>query len=163
MKRFVFATLCLAVAAAVPLEVVEDVDGQQYYIVPIHREKRQTQWGISNSGYGASHTGTLYENDRHRFDGTASASKNFGSHGLRPDQVGGRVDYSHIPSGSSAFVGADNTRGYGTDVAAGVKYNIYESKNAGVDLTGQYGRHYGGPGGTGKPEAGVFLNAHADF
>ncbi|XP_023024624.1 attacin-A [Leptinotarsa decemlineata] len=163
MKCFVFTILCLALSAAIPLDFIEDVNGEQYYIVPVSREKRQTNWGISNTGFGASHRGTLFDNNRHRLDGTASAGKNFGSHGLRPDQIGGRLDYNHKPSGSSAFIGADRTRGWGTDVAAGGRYNIHQSKNFGVDLTGQYGRHFGGPGGTGKPEAGVFLNAHGRF
>lgn len=118
---------------------------------------------MNQSGAGISHTGNVFDNNNHRLDGTASAGKNWGSHGLRPDQVGGRLDYSHKPSGSSAFVGADNMRGYGTDVNAGVKYNIHQSKNLGVDLTGQYGRHFGGPGGTGRPNAGVFLNANGRF
>lgn len=124
---------------------------------------RQTKWGINQSGGGISHTGNVFDNNNHRLDGTASAGKNWDSHGLRPDQVGGRLDYSHKPSGLSSFVGADNTRGYGTDVNTGVKYNIHQDKNFGVDLTGQYNRHYGGSGGTGKPEAGIFLNAHGNF
>ncbi|XP_074026956.1 uncharacterized protein [Leptinotarsa decemlineata] len=163
MKCFVFAVCCVAATIAMPFDVVEDVDGEQYYVIPISRQKRQTNWGISNSGFGGSHRGTLYNNDRHRLDGTASAFKNFGSHGFRPDQVGGRLDYNHKPSGSSAFAGANNVRGWGTDVAAGGRYNIHQGKNYGVDLTGQYGRHFGGPGGTGRPEAGVFLNAHGRF
>ncbi|CAG9825326.1 unnamed protein product [Phaedon cochleariae] len=165
MKVFVFVAFCLAVAAAVPIEVFEDEDGQEYYLVPVSREKRQTKWGISNSGAGISHTGTLFQNDHHQLDGTASAAKNFPSHGLRPDQIGGRLDYTHTPSGSGAFVQADRTRNWGTDVAAGGKYNIYTSpkKDFGVDATAQYQRHFGGPGGAGRPDAGVFLNAHADF
>lgn len=124
---------------------------------------RQTQWGINQGGAGISHTGTLMNNGNHRLDGTASAAKNWGSHGVRPDQVGGRLDYSHIPSGSSAFLGADNMRGYGTDLNAGGKLNLHQTKNFGVDLTGQYGRHFGGPGGTGGPNYGVFLNANGRF
>lgn len=124
---------------------------------------RQTKWDLNQAGAGISHTGNIFDNDKHRLDGTASLGKNWDSHGLRPDQVGGRLDYSYKPSGSSVFVGADKTRGYGTDVNAGVKYNIYQGKNFGVDATGQYGRHFGGPGGTGSPNAGVFLNAHGTF
>lgn len=54
-------------------------------------------------------------------------------------------------------------RGYGTDLNVGAKYNIHQSKNFGVDVTGQYGRHFGGPGGTGQPNYGAFLNAHGRF
>ncbi|KAJ8922492.1 hypothetical protein NQ315_007520 [Exocentrus adspersus] len=119
----------------------------------------QTKWGISNSGFGASHTGTLFNNNNHRLDGTASASKNFGSHGLKPDQFGGRLDYSHNPSRTSAFVGADRTRHFGTDVSAGVKHNLYQNKNFGVDAVGSYNRHFGGPGGTGRPDGFVGIQA----
>ncbi|KAG5899936.1 hypothetical protein JTB14_002487 [Gonioctena quinquepunctata] len=161
MKYFVFVTFCLAVATALPFEVIEDEDGEQYYVIPVSRSKRQTKWGVSDTGFGASHTGTVFKNDNHQLDGTGSFGKNFRSHGI--DQVGGRLDYTHTPSGSSAFLGADKTRGYGTDVAAGAKYNIYQNKNLDVDLTGQYGRHFGGPGGTGQPSSGVFLNAHGRF
>ncbi|CAH1183472.1 unnamed protein product [Phaedon cochleariae] len=138
MKVFGFVALCLAVAVAVPVEVFEDDNGQEFLLVPVSRQKRQTKWGISNSGAGISHTGTIYSNGRHQLDGTASAAKNFPSHGLRPDQVGGRLDYTHNPSGSGAFVGADRTRNWGTDVSAGGKYNIYTSpkKDFGVDATG---------------------------
>lgn len=73
------------------------------------------------------------------------------------------MDYTYKPSASSVFVGADHTKNWGTDVAAGAKYNIHQSKNWAVDLTGQYGRHYGGPMGTGNPEAGVFLNVNGKF
>lgn len=124
---------------------------------------RQTKWGVNPSGVGISHTGNFFDNDNHRLDGTVSLGKNWNSQGLRPDQLGGRLDYNHKPSGSSAFVGANNIRGYGTDVNAGLKYNILQGKNYGVDLTGQYGRHYGGPGGTGSPNSGVFLNLNGKF
>nr|AYV99146.1 attacin C1 [Octodonta nipae] len=163
MKFILFSAFCVVMAAAMPYDIVEDEDGQQFYAVPVSREKRQTQWGVNQAGAGISHTGNLFDNNNHRVDGTASAAKNWGSHGLRPDQVGGRLDYNHKPSGSSAFVGADNMRGYGTDVNAGVKYNIHQSKNLGVDLSGQYGRHYGGPGGTRDLGSSVFLNANGRF
>nr|AYV99148.1 attacin C3 [Octodonta nipae] len=163
MKFIVFSAFCLAVAAAMPYEIIEDEDGQQYYAVPISREKRQTKWNVNQSGVGISHTANIFDNNKHRLDGTASAAKNFNSHGLKPDQIGGRLDYNHKPSGAGAFVGADRTRGFGTDLNVGAKYNIHQSKNVGVDVTGQYGRHFGGPGGTGKPNYGVFLNAVARF
>lgn len=118
---------------------------------------------MNQNGLGISHTGNIFDNNNHRLDATASAAKGWNSHGLKPDQFGGRLDYSHKPSGSSVFVGADRVRGYGTDVNAGMKYNIHQSKNWGVDLTGQYGRRFGGPYGTGRPNAGVFLNINGRF
>ncbi|KAJ8933800.1 hypothetical protein NQ318_000589 [Aromia moschata] len=163
MKYFVLIAFLLAVAAALPFEVVEDQEGEQYYVVPVSREKRQTKWGVSDSGFGIGHKGTILNNDNHRLDGSAYAGKNWESHGVRPDQFGGRLDYAHKPSGASAFVGADNVRHFGTDVNAGVKYNLHHSKNWDVDLSGQYGRHFGGPGGTGNPNAGVLLNVNGRF
>lgn len=49
----------------------------------------------------------------------------------------------------------------GTDVNAGLKYNIHQSKDLNVDITGQYGQHLGGPTGTGKGDGAVFLNVNA--
>lgn len=40
MKYFVALAVVVAVAAAVPLELAEDEDGQQYYLVPLSRERR---------------------------------------------------------------------------------------------------------------------------
>lgn len=40
MKFIVFSVFCIAMATAMPYAVVEDEDGQQYYVVPIAREKR---------------------------------------------------------------------------------------------------------------------------
>ncbi|KAJ8964089.1 hypothetical protein NQ317_004397 [Molorchus minor] len=163
MKYFVLVATLLAVAVAMPFDIFEDEEGEQYYAVPVSREKRQTKWGATNTGFGVSHQGTILNSNNHQLDGSAYASKNWGSHGIKPDQFGGQLDYSHKPSGSSAFVGADRIPGYGTDVSAGLKQNLYQNKNFGVDVTGQYGRHFGGPGGTGKPQSGVFLNAHGTF
>lgn len=108
------------------------------------------------------HSGTVANQGGHRLDGGAYAGKNFGSHGLKPDQVGGRLDYSHRP-GTSAFASADHTRRHGTDVNAGVRHNVYQNKNFGVDATGQYGRHYGGQFGSGRPNAGVGIEGHGRF
>ncbi|XP_018563819.1 sarcotoxin II-1-like [Anoplophora glabripennis] len=164
MKFFVFFVAAVAVAVAVPIEVAEDEEGQQYYLVPVSREKRQaTKWGVSNTGVGLSHSGTILNNDNHRLDGSAYAAKNFGSHGLRPDQVGGRLDYAHKPSGSGAFISADNARRYGTDVNAGAQYNFVHKNNLDVGVVGQYGRHFGGPFGTGRPQGYVGLTATGRF
>lgn len=124
---------------------------------------RQTKWDVNQSGVAVSHTQNILDTDKHRLDGTGSAAKSWQSHGITPDVVGGRLDYGFKPASSSVFVGADHTRHMGTDVNAGVKYNIHQNKNWNVDVTGQYGRHYGGPMGTGRPNAGVFLNVNGRF
>uniref|UniRef100_A0A6P7GBI6 Uncharacterized protein LOC114340065 isoform X1 n=1 Tax=Diabrotica virgifera virgifera TaxID=50390 RepID=A0A6P7GBI6_DIAVI len=163
MKYLIVFASFLLFAAALPVDVIEDEEGQEYALLPLHRERRQLKWGLNQSGYGLSHSGNLFNNNNNRLDGTVSASKAWGSHGLKPDTFGGRLDFANKPSSSSAFVGADRTRGYGTDVNAGLKYNFLQKKNWNGDISGQYGRHFGGPGGTGKPQAGVFLNLNGKF
>ncbi|XP_072389111.1 uncharacterized protein [Diabrotica undecimpunctata] len=163
MKYNIVFAFCLAVAAAIPVDVAVDEEGQEYLLVPVFRERRDVKWGANQGGFGASSSGTLLNNNNHRVDGTATESKAWGSHGVKPDSFGGRVDYSHKPSGSSGFVNADRTPGYGTDVTAGGKYNIAGGKNWGADVNANYGRHFGGPGGTGKPQAGAGLNVHGNF
>ncbi|CAH1110799.1 unnamed protein product [Psylliodes chrysocephalus] len=163
MKTFIAFTALVAVAAALPLDVFEDETGQEFVLVPVQRQRRDLTYGLNQGGYGLGQKGTVFSNDNHQLDGSYGASKAWGSHGLKPDTFGGRLDYTNKPSGSTGFVGVDRTPGYGTDVTAGAKYNIAQGKNWGADVTGQYGRHFGGPGGTGKPEAGVFLNVEGKF
>ncbi|CAH1186465.1 unnamed protein product [Phyllotreta striolata] len=163
MKFLVLLAVSLTVAAAAPLAVFQDENGEEFALVPLQRQRRQTSWGANQSGFSLGHKGTLFDNGNHKVDGTIGASKAWGSHGLKPDSYNGRVDYSHQRSGSGAFVSADRTPGWGTDVNAGAKYNFARGKNWNADVTGQYGRHFGGPGGTGKPQAGVMLNVNAKF
>ncbi|CAH1110800.1 unnamed protein product [Psylliodes chrysocephalus] len=124
---------------------------------------QEVTWGANQGGYALGQKGTVFSNDNHRVDGSYGASKAWGSHGVKPDSFGGQVDYTHKPSGSTGFVGVNRTPGWGNDVSAGAKYNIAQGKNWGADVTGQYGRHFGGPGGTGKPQGGVFLNVGGKF
>nr|CAI5850193.1 unnamed protein product [Callosobruchus analis] len=111
-----------------PYEVAEDEEGQQYYMVPLSRERRSpqsTSIGMNEKGISLSHKGNILDNNGHRLDGSAYASKNHHSPGLRPDQFGGQLDYNHDPSRTSAYLGADHARGYGTDVRAGVQREFY--------------------------------------
>ncbi|CAG9863310.1 unnamed protein product [Phyllotreta striolata] len=163
MKFLVLLAVSLTVAAALPLAVFEDENGEEFALVPLQRQRRDTTWGANQGGFSLGQKGTLFDNGNHRLDGSLSGSKAWGSHGLKPDSYNGRLDYSHQSSGSGAFVSADRTPGWGTDVNAGAKYNIAGGKNWNADVTGQYGRHFGGPGGTGKPQAGVMLNVEGKF
>ncbi|KAI4463070.1 attacin c-terminal region [Holotrichia oblita] len=134
-------------AGVVHLPTYED---EEYILVPISRVRRQTTGGVDSNGRAfVSHTGTLVDNNRHNLQGTASASKQFKPNG--PLTVGGALDYTHKPSGSTLGVGASNTRGFGTDVGATGKYNFYNKGGTSVFAEGNYGRHFGGPGGTGRP------------
>uniref|UniRef100_A0A6P7GB81 Uncharacterized protein LOC114340062 n=1 Tax=Diabrotica virgifera virgifera TaxID=50390 RepID=A0A6P7GB81_DIAVI len=99
MKYLVLA-LCLTVAAAIPVDVAVDEEGQEYLLVPVIRERSCTR---------------------------------------------------------------NRTPGYGTDVTAGGKYNFAGGKNWGADASAGYNRHFGGPGGTGKPQVGAGVNVHGNF
>ncbi|CAH1108528.1 unnamed protein product [Psylliodes chrysocephalus] len=154
MNFFIFVIISfVAYSTASPIDLAFEEEEKL-------RDPSRTKWGLNQAGYGASHTGNIYDNGKNVLDGTVSASKAWNSHGLKPDVVGGRLDFKNKQTGSAAFLGADRTRGSGTDVNAGVKYNFVQEKNLNVDVTGQYERHFGGPGGTGKADAGVFLNVN---
>nr|CAI5842802.1 unnamed protein product [Callosobruchus analis] len=98
-------------------------------MVPLSRARRspqsETHLGANGKGFGISHQGNILNSNGHQLDGGAYANKGFKSHGLRPDQFGGRLDYNHAPSRTSAFGTVDHARRYGTDVSAGVRHDIY--------------------------------------
>lgn len=154
--------VCLAFVVA-DYDLYQDEDGAQYVLVkledsepiPLQRQRRQTKVDVSKNGQGirgtVSHTGTIVNNDRHRLDGTAFASKNFKPNG--PITAGGNLDYLHKPSGSTVGIGAAHTPHWGTDVNANAKVNVWQKGNSRLDAVGQYGRHFGGPFGTGRPNA----------
>ncbi|XP_076260692.1 uncharacterized protein LOC143196689 [Rhynchophorus ferrugineus] len=142
--------------------IVEDEDGQQFYLLPLGRSKRQTSWQIKNPGIATiSHTGTILNNPNHYVSGTGYLSKNLRGGGFAPETYGGNVGYIHKPTGSNLGVGADHTRGSGTNVHASGTYNFLKTKNGALGLTGEYGRNLGGPGG--KPNWGVFLGGKWNF
>ncbi|KAI4463069.1 attacin c-terminal region [Holotrichia oblita] len=144
-----FICVCIASAFAGVIRLPTD---EEYVLVPMSRVRRQTTGGLDNSGRAfISHTGTLVDNDRHHLLGNAFAAKQFRPDG--PLTVGGSLDYTHPPSGSTLGVRASNTRGFGTDVAATGRYNFYNKGGTSVYAEGTYGRHYGGFGGTGRPDA----------
>uniref|UniRef100_A0A6P7GN26 Uncharacterized protein LOC114340066 isoform X3 n=1 Tax=Diabrotica virgifera virgifera TaxID=50390 RepID=A0A6P7GN26_DIAVI len=161
MKGLVIFAFCIAVVVSLPLDLIEDESGQEYLVVPVHRERRDLTWGANQNGYTLGQKGNLWENGAHKFDGAYTGSKAWDSHGLKPDSFGGRVEYTNKPTKTTAFVGADRTPGYGTDLNAGVKYNFVQDKKLNIDLTGQVSQHQGGPFGNSKPEAGVYLNFNA--
>ncbi|CAH1370004.1 unnamed protein product [Tenebrio molitor] len=151
---FKLIVLALAGLAAVSAyEVVQDDQGQEFFLVPLHRQRRQTSVDISKSNPGVratvSHQGTIFNNGDHRLDGGAFASKQFRPSG--PATVGGKLGYSHVPSGSGLNVGAQRTQRFGTDVSATGNANLWRRGNARLDAVGQYNRHFGGLGGTGRP------------
>nr|CAH7738723.1 unnamed protein product [Callosobruchus chinensis] len=167
MKYIMVFGLCLAMVSGMPYEVAEDQQGQQYYMVPLSRARRspqpQTSVGANERGFGISHSGNILDNNGHRLDGSAYANKNYHSSGIKPDQFGGQLNYNHDPSRTSAYLGADHARGYGTDVRAGVQHDIYRTKNfnLGVGAGGQ--QHLGGPFGNSRPQFGGFIRGSGSF
>nr|QYL02208.1 attacin 2 [Lasioderma serricorne] len=166
LKIFVIA-FCVSCAFGYPYEIIEDDQGLQYIVVP-SRVRRDLD--ISKSGSGtrvtAGHGGTIFKNDRHQLDGSAYASQNFKHFKpAGPLTTGGELQYQHLPSGSSASLGATNTRGYGTDLSAQGNLNLYRSQDGRttLDAYGNYDRHYRGPWGTGRPNYGGGLNLNHRF
>ncbi|KAH1005159.1 hypothetical protein HUJ04_006194 [Dendroctonus ponderosae] len=121
------------------------------------RQNRQTSVNVESPGIATiQHSGTVFDNNRHRLDGSGYVSKDFSrGGGLRPDAVGGSLDYLHKPSSSSVGVQADHFRHGGTDLKASGTWNFIDTPNAEVGLTGSYGRHFGS--GSRNPDWGVFL------
>ncbi|RZC32121.1 uncharacterized protein BDFB_011474 [Asbolus verrucosus] len=150
-KLVVLALVSAAVVSA--YDVVQDEEGQEFYLVPLHRQRRQTNIGISKENPGvritAGHKGTVFDNGNHRVDGGAFASKQFRPSG--PATVGGQLGYSHVPSGSNLNVGAQHTQRFGTDLSASGRGNLWRQGNSRLDAVGSYNRHYGGLGGTRRP------------
>ncbi|KRT86332.1 hypothetical protein AMK59_1093, partial [Oryctes borbonicus] len=123
---------------------------EEYVLVPLSRGRRQTTGGVDSGGRAfIRHTGTIVDNNRHHLTGTASAAKQFRPNG--PLITSGSLDYTHKPSGSTLGIGASNTRRFGTDVHAAGRYNFYNKGGTSVFAEGNYGRHFEGPGGTGRP------------
>ncbi|XP_018563822.1 uncharacterized protein LOC108905445 [Anoplophora glabripennis] len=162
MKYFVLLAVFVAITTAIPVDFVEDEDGQRYVLVPVNREKRQaTKLDISNTGMTLGHKSNILDSNSYKLDGSAYATKNFGTGGI--GQFGGRLDYAHKPSASNVFLGADHTRHFGTDLKAGAQYNFIHKKNFDMGIVGQYERHFGGPFGTGRPQGYMGLIGTARF
>ncbi|CAG9772815.1 unnamed protein product [Ceutorhynchus assimilis] len=143
-------------AGAAPVDDFEDDPIIPEKLRKIRRQ--QTSYGFRSPGIGTvSHTGTILDNQNNLLTGTGYASKDFTSGGafLKPDVYGAQVDYSHKQSGSGVGVGADHIRRAGTDVRATGTWNIVNTKNADVGVSGQYEKHFG-PGGS-HSDYGVVL------
>ncbi|KAK9870783.1 hypothetical protein WA026_009743 [Henosepilachna vigintioctopunctata] len=159
--KFVIAVFALFFVYVQTYEIAANEFGEHYLMVPLPliRHRRQTSVDISRGGGGtqvtAGHQGTIFRNDNHHVTGGGFISKQF--HSTGPTTVGGNVGYQHIPSGSGINLGASNTRGFGTAVSATGNANIWSSGNSRLDLTGSYGRHFGGAWGTGPPDYEVAL------
>ncbi|XP_023026454.1 uncharacterized protein [Leptinotarsa decemlineata] len=164
MKSFLVVSFCLAFVAGVPIEIYEDDGGNEYYIVPISRVRRDTNWDIRGPGLTGvvKQDGTLLNGDNYHLDGSAYAAKDLkdlkGLH--KPELLGGDLKLTH-DNGLSAVLGADHVRGGPTDLKAGLNYDIYHDKQVDIDLDANYRQQFGGPFGPGKPEAGVFLTGTA--
>ncbi|KAL3276704.1 hypothetical protein HHI36_012074 [Cryptolaemus montrouzieri] len=125
----------------------------------------ETSADVSKGPFGSQltikHGGTIYSDDKNRVTGGGFVSKPF--HPVGPTTVGGNLGYEHIPTGSGINIGASNTHKFGTDVGASANANIWQEGNSRLDVSGNYSRHYGGPGGTGKPNWGVGMSFRHQF
>nr|CAH7763499.1 unnamed protein product [Callosobruchus chinensis] len=150
-----------------PHKIAEDEEGRQYYMVPLSTCRSspdsQTRIGINKEKFGVSHSGNIFDKNGHRLDGSAYANKDYHSSGLEPNQFGGQFNYNHEPSKTSAFVGADHNKGYGTDARAGIQKDIYSSKDFKLGVGAGAEKHYGGPGGDGKTQLGGFIRGSGTF
>lgn len=68
------------------------------------------------------------------------------------------------PQHGSLEVNAARDR-FGTDVGARLNNNVWQSRDGRSQLNAEanYNRHFGGPGGTGRPNYGVGLNFNHRF
>ncbi|RZB40281.1 Attacin C and/or Gloverin domain containing protein [Asbolus verrucosus] len=162
-KLFVAASLCLAMAVALPYDLAQDEQGQHYYLVPVSRVRRDTDWNVQVPGgkFDVKHSGTIFENDNHKLEGEVYGSKSFVDR-RDPLEVGGSLTYNH-DSGSSLSVQAEHKRHQGTNLGIEGKYNLYRNGPFHVDVTGDYSRHYGGPSGTQHPSWNTQLTGTVDF
>ncbi|RZC41657.1 Gloverin and/or Attacin C domain containing protein, partial [Asbolus verrucosus] len=139
-KLIVVASLCLAAVVALPYDLAQDEQGQRYYLVPVSRVRRDTDWNVQvpDGKFDVKHSGTIFENDRHKLDGEIYGSKSLVNR-RDPVEVGGSLSYNH-DSGSSLGVQAEHKRHQGTNLGIQGKYNIYRNGPFHVDATGEYGR-----------------------
>lgn len=139
-----------------PLERLP-VDEDAYEAMPQLRVRRQVFGGITPGNPGVTGTigarGNIFNQNGHSLDASGQISRTFRPVG--PTVVGGGLDYQGPRGGAS--VNANHARGFGTDLGASANANLWRSQNgrSSVDANANYGRHFGGPFGTGRPNYGV--------
>ncbi|CAH1377313.1 unnamed protein product [Tenebrio molitor] len=159
-KVLIVASLCLVVALALPYDLVEDEQGQHYYLVPVSRVRRETKWDIENPGkLKIQHSGTIFNNGDHKLKGEAYGSKSLVDR-RDPAVFGGKLDYNHN-SGSSLSVSAQHKEHRGTRVGVEGKYNLYRNGPFHADVSGKYDRTYGGA--SSNPSFSTHLTGTVDF
>lgn len=134
------------------------VDEDEYEAMPTLRVRRQTVFGgITPGNPGVTGTigakGNIFNQNGHSLDGSGQISRTFRPVG--PTVVGAGLDYQGPRGGAS--VNANHARGFGTDVGASANANLWRGNNgrSSLDANANYGRHFGGPFGTGRPNYGV--------
>ncbi|XP_076259197.1 uncharacterized protein LOC143195686 [Rhynchophorus ferrugineus] len=91
-----------------------DNKGEDSYLLPLGRAKRQTSVQLKSPGIGTlSHKSIILDNRNHQLSGMGFVTKDFTRKGLTPDILGGNLGYVNKPSGSKLGIGADSIRGYG--------------------------------------------------
>lgn len=125
------------------------------------RVRRQTVYGgLTPGNPGARATigaqGNIFNNNGHSVHANGEISKNFKPSG--PTGVGGGVNYQGPRAGVSGNV--NHVHRFGTDVGVSGNANVWKSQNgrSSLDANAGYNRHFGGPGGTGRPNYNGNLN-----
>ncbi|XP_066259992.1 uncharacterized protein [Euwallacea similis] len=129
---FLFAlVLVLDLGAAIPI-LVEDEEGQQYYLIP---------------------TAEPAENRQRR--------DVFGQGGANGKTQGGYVGVNN-PNGSGGSLGYGHTNGFGHTVSADARVPVWSNKNrfgeSTLNVGGGATQHFGGPGGNQNLDKRVGVN-----
>lgn len=93
--------------------------------------------------------GNIFNKNGHSLDAHGQVSRTY--HPAGPTSVGGGLNYQGPRGGVSADV--NHVHRFGTGVNVGGNANVWKSNNgrSSFDVNGNYNRHFGGPGGTGRP------------
>lgn len=172
-KSFVlFSLLSLSFAQynyeAENLEFAQDEDPLYEHLTIIRpiRVRRQTVYGgLTPANPGAKATigaqGNIFNNNGHSVHANGEISKTFKPIG--PTSIGGGVNYQGPRAGVSGNV--NHVHRFGTDVGVSGNTNIWRSPNGrtSVDANAGYNRHFGGPGGTGRPNYNGNINFNHRF
>ncbi|XP_049819445.1 uncharacterized protein LOC109608154 isoform X1 [Aethina tumida] len=161
MKTTAFFLATLALAIALPLDLIEDDEGQQYLLVPLQRQRREssTSWDVSKGAAGTTvklgQETVLASKGGHELNAGAFASKTFDPTG--PLTVGGTLGYHNVPTGTDVKAVVAQTPNWGTDVGLQASKTLWApDKNTKLEAYGGVSQSFT-PWGKTKPEANVGL------
>ncbi|CAH0545651.1 unnamed protein product [Brassicogethes aeneus] len=168
MKSYLVFVAFLAWASALPLDIFEDDDGQQFYLVPMQRQKRDTTWDVAKGPGGTNvqlgQEGTIWAKGNHEIIGGGHASKNFNPNG--PLVGGGSIGYHHIPTDTNIKASATHIPNWGTQADIKASRTLWApDRNTKLEAFGGASQSFTKWGNT-RPEANVglqFTHGHNMF